>query len=190
MSLWQNWDSILAVAIVIILDAAAVAKMVLSIINKVMDDQADERAAQEEEDKADQTTILRKIIFSLVTEAERALGSGTGKLKLAKVTAWVYEKIPDDMKSLFSAQDIEDMIEDVLKDAQAYWETNEKAKEYIESGDVATLITETTEIQTGAAVEDIVAAVGACIGNTITEAAKTATDAPTDTDDELPADGD
>jgi hypothetical protein len=181
MSLLQNWDSIIAVAIVIILDAAAVAKVVLGIIAKI-------KATQEEDDKADQTEILRSIIFGLVTDAERDLGSGTGKLKYSKVAAWVYEKIPDSMKSLFSAQDIEDMIESVLEDAQAYWEANAKAKEYIESGDAA-LLTATAEvgtIQAGATVEEVVAAVSSAIA----EATKTATDAPADADDNQPAPGD
>ncbi|MBQ7957200.1 MAG: hypothetical protein IJ279_04100, partial [Clostridia bacterium] len=38
--------------------------------------------------------IVEKMIFSLVTEAEKAYGGGTGVLKLASVITAIYPKLP------------------------------------------------------------------------------------------------
>lgn len=96
----QYWDSILIVIAFIIL--------VLVLI------------------KRGETVILKQILFNLVTKAEQMYGDGTGKLKYAAVADWLYQRIPVVLKFLFTAKDIEHMIESVLETAKIAWGTNEK----------------------------------------------------------------
>lgn len=92
-----NWDSVL----VVLLFAAV---LILLIAKK-------------------QYAILDKIVFSLVTEAEKKYGGGTGAAKLAAVIEQPYPKIP--------AVQLEKLIERVLTDAKERWEKNSKLSAYI-----------------------------------------------------------
>lgn len=85
--------------------------------------------------KKGETKLLRQILFALVTQAEQECGDGTGKLKYAKVVDWVYQRIPAVLKFLFTAKDLEKMIEEVLEAAKESWSSNEKLLEtgYIQS---------------------------------------------------------
>ena len=80
-----------------------------------------------------ETKILKKILFNLVTQAEKQFGSGTGSLKYAAVADWIYQRIPAVLKLLFTAKDIEKMIESVLAEAKQAWGANENLKGYIET---------------------------------------------------------
>ncbi len=82
--------------------------------------------------KRGETAVLNKILFSLVTKAEREFGGGTGKLKLAAVSDWIYQRIPAVLKLLFSQRDIENMIESALAEAKKAWGTNGSLAAYIE----------------------------------------------------------
>ncbi len=82
--------------------------------------------------KRGETAVLKKILFSLVTKAEKEFGGGTGKLKLAAVSDWIYQRIPAVLKLLFSEKDIEKMIESVLEEAKKAWGTNGNIAAYIE----------------------------------------------------------
>lgn len=82
--------------------------------------------------KRGETAVLKKILFSLVTKAEKEFGGGTGKLKLAAVSDWIYQRIPAVLKLLFSEKDIEKMIESVLEEAKKEWGTNGNIAAYIE----------------------------------------------------------
>lgn len=172
MGIFENMQSILAVVIVVILDLAAVAKGVSVIAKRV-------KAVQSEEEKEAAKTViignLRQIIFGLVTDAEKELGGGTGKLKSAKVAGWVYDKIPDELKPLFTAEEIQGMIDAVLQDAQEYWDKNGKAREYIDSGTASLVTAEAVVAPVGADVNEIVRAVGEHIGNAIAKASEAAT---------------
>ena len=59
--------------------------------------------------------------------------SGTGSLKFAAVSDWIYQRIPAVLKLLFTAKDIEKMIESVLAEAKQAWGANENLKDYIET---------------------------------------------------------
>ena len=61
--------------------------------------------------------------FGLVTKAEKEFGGGTGKLKLAAVSDWIYQRIPAVLKLLFSEKDIEKLIESALEEAKKAWGT-------------------------------------------------------------------
>ncbi len=86
--------------------------------------------------KRGQTKILKKILFNLVTQAEKQFGDGTGPMKLAAVADWIYQRIPAVLKLLFTEKDIADMIEAVLEEAKKAWGTNENLKEYVETSPI------------------------------------------------------
>lgn len=90
--------------------------------------------------KRGETKVLKKILFNLVTQAEKQFGSGTGELKFAAVADWIYQRIPAVMKLLFTEQDIADMIEAVLEEAKKAWGANENIKGYIETPTVENLL--------------------------------------------------
>lgn len=177
MGIIENIHSIIAVVILVVLDLAAVAKGVSVIVKRAKSIQS---TTEEEKAAAKDAVIenLQQIIFGLVTDAEKELGGGTGKLKSSKVAGWIYDKIPDELKPLFTAEEIQDMIDTVLRDAQEYWDKNGKAREYIESGTTALLTAEVSTAAPAVTVDEIVQAVGDRIGNTIVKAAEAATVGP------------
>ena len=109
--LLANWDSVLVVLAFIVLCVVLV--------------------------KRGETKILNHILFNLVTQAEREFGSGTGALKYAAVSDWIYQRLPAVLKLLFTAKDIDTMIEAALTEAKQKWDTNKDMKEIIAMGDVA-----------------------------------------------------
>lgn len=90
--------------------------------------------------KHGQTKILKKILFNLVTQAEKQFGGGTGSMKFAAVADWIYQRIPAVMKLLLTEQDIADMIEAVLEEAKKAWGANDNLKGYIEAPTVENLL--------------------------------------------------
>lgn len=179
MNIIQSIQSIIAVAAVVVLNIAAIAKGVSVIVKRIQD----VKNASEEEKKAAKANIaknLQQIIFGWVTDAEKDLGGGTGKLKASKVAAMIYEYIPDDLKPLFTPQEIQNMIDTVLAEAKKYWEKNGKAREYIESGAPATLTAEigSVNVADGFPVEEIAKAVGAGVSAAIKNAVEVVQNAP------------
>lgn len=106
-----NWDSILVVACSIVVVAVLI--------------------------KRGETKILKNILFKLVTQAEKEFGSGTGALKYAAVSDWLYQRMPAILKFLFTEKDIDNMIEAVLTEAKKQWGANENVKQYIVEGEFA-----------------------------------------------------
>ena len=179
MNIIQNIYSIVAVGALIILNLVAIAKGVAAIMKSIQD----AKSATEEEKQAAKDAIiknLQQVIFGWVTDAEKDLGGGTGKLKASKVAAMIYQYIPDDLKPMFTPEEIQDMIDTALAAAKEYWEKNGKAKEYIESGATAMLTAEadTAKAADGIPVEEVVKAVGAGVS----EAIKTAMEAAKEAD--------
>lgn len=74
------------------------------------------------------TRQVNEILFYLATEAEREFGNGTGALKYAAVTTWLYERLPSVIKILFTDKQIDQMIENAVDDMKDYLDTNSKAK--------------------------------------------------------------
>lgn len=74
------------------------------------------------------TKQVNEILFYLVTEAEREFGNGTGSLKYAAVTTWLYERLPSVIKILFTSKQIDLMIEKAVKEMKDYLDTNSNAK--------------------------------------------------------------
>ena len=110
----KNWDSVLVVVAFLALVAVLI--------------------------KRGETKILKQILFNLVTQAEKQFGSGTGSLKYAAVADWIYQRIPAVLKLLFTSNDIEKMIEDVLEEAKKAWGANENLKGYIDTPSVESLL--------------------------------------------------
>lgn len=190
MNIIQNIQSIIAVAALILLNIAAIAKGVKTIVKRIQD----VKDATAEEKKAAKAAIienLQQLILGWVTDAEHDLGGGTGKLKASKVAALIYQYIPDDLKPLFTPQEIQDMIDTVLDDAKKYWENNEKAREYIESGAQVALTAEigSVNVADGFPAEEIAKAVGAGVSAAIKTAVEAAQDAPAAMKVQEPADG-
>ena len=190
MEIMQHIHTIVAAVVLVLADIAAVVAAVNVIVKRA---QAIKNASAEEKAQAKEAIKenLKQIIFSLVTEAEKELGGGTGKLKSAKVAAWVYDKIPDNLKPLFSAEEIQGMIDTGLEKAKEYWSKNSKAREYIESGTLPLLVgeIEATAPAAGVDVEEFVKAVGQHIGEAIVKATETSQDAEKAADDNFPAGG-
>lgn len=77
--------------------------------------------------------IVKKQIFSLVTEAEQAYGSGTGILKLSTVINVLYPKLPQLFKMFVTEKKLTEIIETVLSEAKKKWAENPKLTEFIET---------------------------------------------------------
>ena len=187
MDIIQSIQSIAAIAALVIVNIAAIFKGVSVIVKHIHD----VKDATAEEKKAAKEAIiknLQQIILGWVTDAERDFGGGTGKLKASKVAAMIYEYIPDDLKPLFTPQEIQDMIDTVLTDAKKYWEKNGKAREYIESGAQSMLTAEisTVNVSDGFPAEEVAKAVGAGVRAAI----KTAVEAAQGMPSAEPSDGD
>lgn len=101
----ENWDSVLVVIAFIVVIVVLI--------------------------KRGEIQILNNILYKLVTQAEREFGAGTGELKYAAVSDWIYERLPLILKFLFTAKDIDNLIETALEAAKKKWESNENLKSYI-----------------------------------------------------------
>lgn len=65
--------------------------------------------------------IVYKMLFALVTEAEKIYGSGTGSVKFAYVVEKVYSYMPAILKIFITYDALKDMIERVLDEAKIAW---------------------------------------------------------------------
>lgn len=190
MNIIQNIQSIIAVAALIIVNLGAIFKGVSVIVKHIQGI----RDAEAEEKQAAKDAIvknLQQLILGWVTDAEKDLGGGTGKLKASKVAAMIYQYIPDDLKPLFTPEEIQNMIDAVLGDAKKYWEKNGKAREYIESGAQVALTAEigSVNVADGFPVEEVAKAVGAGVSAAIKTAVEAAQDTPASGEVQEPAGG-
>jgi accessory colonization factor AcfC len=99
-----NWDSILAALGVIAVAIFAVVK----------------------QEKA----IIFKMLYALVTEAEKTYGAGTGELKLSSVVSQVYEKAPT-IASVIPVGTLEKWVNEALEKAKEKWAANKNVATYI-----------------------------------------------------------
>lgn len=75
--------------------------------------------------------VVKKVLFSLVSRAEKEFGSGTGELKKAAVIGWIYEKLPKIVTVFITPKEIERLIESVLEYAKKKWASNTALQDYI-----------------------------------------------------------
>ncbi len=84
-------------------------------------------------------SVVYKILYNLVTEAERQYGGGTGTLKQSAVINWIYERLPAIVKIFITVGTLERWVDEVVEQAKVEWEKNASIKDYIESGQTITL---------------------------------------------------
>lgn len=64
--------------------------------------------------------FVRKVVLSLVVQAEKALGSGTGELKYAMVVENVYKALPTILTILISKKELDNIIESSVQYMKEY----------------------------------------------------------------------
>lgn len=64
--------------------------------------------------------FVRQAVLSLVVQAEKALGSGTGDLKYVMVVENVYKILPPILKLLISQKELDNIIEDSVQYLKEY----------------------------------------------------------------------
>lgn len=64
--------------------------------------------------------FVRQIVLSLVVQAEKALGSGTGELKYAMVVENVYKVLPYILRLLISKRELDNIIEGSVRYLKEY----------------------------------------------------------------------
>jgi hypothetical protein len=69
-------------------------------------------------------SMLEQMLPSLVTEAEKAFGSGAGALKMSFVLEKVYARLPDSCKMLFTSDQLGAMVDKALGIAKELWIRN------------------------------------------------------------------
>lgn len=81
---------------------------------------------------SDQIHAVKEWLLYAVSEAEKALGSGTGKLKLRYVYDMFLEKFPYVARFL-SFETFSEYVDDALEEMKKLLETNSKVNAYINS---------------------------------------------------------
>jgi hypothetical protein len=76
-------------------------------------------------------SVVMKMLYALVTEAEKEYGGGTGSLKLAAVITAVYPKLPAVVKLFVTEKTLTAWVEEALTKAKEAWEKNAALAEYI-----------------------------------------------------------
>lgn len=64
--------------------------------------------------------FVRKVVLSLVVQAEKALGSGTGELKYAMVVERVYAVLPAILRFLITKKELDKLIEEAVQYMKKY----------------------------------------------------------------------
>lgn len=64
--------------------------------------------------------FVRKVVLSLVVQAEKALGSGTGELKYAMVVENVYKVLPTILTLLITKKELDNIIESSVQYLKEY----------------------------------------------------------------------
>lgn len=76
--------------------------------------------------------IVYKMLYALVTEAEKIYGSGTGSVKFAYVVEKVYSYMPAILKVFITYNALCDMIEKALAEAKVVWGKEAGIETYLE----------------------------------------------------------
>lgn len=77
-------------------------------------------------------SVVMKMLYALVTEAEKEYGNGTGALKLATVISEIYPKLPSVLKVFVNEKILTKWVEDALAAAKEAWKQNAAISDYIE----------------------------------------------------------
>ena len=74
---------------------------------------------------------VKQILFYLVCKAEEEYGGGTGALKYAAVTSWLYEKLPAICKIFFTKKQVDMLIESAVTEMKEWLTKNNQANAFI-----------------------------------------------------------
>lgn len=74
------------------------------------------------------TKQVKETLFYLVCQAELEFGGGTGELKYAAVTMWIYETLPTIARIFYPPKTIDRLIEQAVARMKEYLQENEKAR--------------------------------------------------------------
>lgn len=69
-------------------------------------------------------SVIMRMLYSLVTEAEKAYGGGTGSKKLAAVIEKIYPKLPTIIKMFITDKMLVSWVEKALAYAKEAWANN------------------------------------------------------------------
>ena len=75
--------------------------------------------------------IIAKILYALVTEAEKIYGGGTGSVKFAYVVEKAYTYLPAILKVFITYERLKLMIEDALAAAKIKWAEEAGISDYL-----------------------------------------------------------
>lgn len=76
-------------------------------------------------------SVVMKMLYAMVTEAEKNMGGGTGSLKLASVIEAIYPKLPTVIKMFVTDTMLKKWVEDALVAAKDAWAKNANIAQYI-----------------------------------------------------------
>ena len=80
--------------------------------------------------------IVAKILYALVTEAEKIYGGGTGSVKFAYVVEKAYSYLPAILKVFITYERLKTMIEDALAAAKIKWAEEAGISDYLKEPEV------------------------------------------------------
>lgn len=80
--------------------------------------------------------IVAKILYALVTEAEKIYGGGTGSVKFAYVVEKAYSYMPAILKVFITYERLKTMIEDVLAAAKIKWAEEAGISDYLKEPEI------------------------------------------------------
>lgn len=75
--------------------------------------------------------VVMKMLYAMVTEAEKELGAGTGALKLASVIERIYPQLPVVIKTFVTEKRLQKWVEVALVAAKNAWSTNPQIAAYV-----------------------------------------------------------
>lgn len=80
--------------------------------------------------------IVAKILYALVTEAEKIYGGGTGSVKFAYVVEKAYSYLPVILKVFITYERLKEMIEDALAVAKIKWAEEVGISDYLKEPEI------------------------------------------------------
>ena len=72
-----------------------------------------------------------QVLFYLVNHAEQTFGGGTGDLKFAAVTDWIFSRMPIALRLFFTPKQIDRLIEEAVTRMKNYLAANSRAAAFI-----------------------------------------------------------
>lgn len=127
--LLQNWDNILVTLILVV-------SLVIFLEQWIKKNGPLFQKMTLQEKLAYIKRLLQNLVpmaLVLVTDAEIEFGGGTGPIKRSYVIAELYKLIPDEYKKYITEQNLDEIIDKALDEAERLWTENQKIKTLVYS---------------------------------------------------------